>query len=95
MSVSYTHLDVYKRQVDDDNVDEFITYLVVTDNTKGDMTIRDGDTLYDIILWNNPVSIVENYEKLNIHYVDSNNIMYLIKNDLCRRKTRLLFDDGG
>ena len=36
--------------VDDDVVnDEFITYLVVTDYTKGDMTILDRDQLYDII----------------------------------------------
>ena len=68
---------------------------MVTDHTKGDMTILDGDTLYDIIIWNNPVSIVESYEKLNIHYVDGNNIMYLLKNDLCRPKIRVLFDDGG
>ena len=46
----------------------------------------------------NPVNyndIVEKYEHLNSHYIDRDNIMYLIKNDLCRRKTRLLFDVGG
>ena len=139
-AVSYTHLDVYKRQVDgeiklfkvgrnykelvgrlgiervenieilpcvkadiaavDDDVvnDEFITYLVVTDYTKGDMTILDRDQLYDKMIWNNPINyndIVENYEKLNNHYVDNNNIRYLIKNDVCRPKIRLLLDDGG
>ena len=63
--------------VDDDVVnDEFITYLVVTDYTKGDMTILYDDKLYDKIIWNNPVSIVEKYEKLNNHYVDDNNIRY-------------------
>ena len=81
--------------VDDVVNDEFITYLVVTDYTKGDMTILYGGKLYDIIIWNNPVGIVEKYEKLNNHYIDSNNIMYSIKNDLCSRKIRLLFDDGG
>ena len=59
------------------------------------MTILGGDKLFDVIIWNNPVDIVEEYENINSHYIDRDNIMYLIKNDLCRRKTRLLFDDGG
>ena len=60
------------------------------------MCIR--DRLYDVIIWNNPVDyygIVEKYENLNSRYIGRNNIMYLIKNELCRRKTRLLSDDGG
>ena len=65
------------------------------DHTKGDLTILDGDKLYDVILWNNPVDIVEKYENLNSHYIDRDNIMYLIINELCRRKPRLLFHDGG
>ena len=56
MSVSYTHLDVYKRQERErvDNyseylpytetdvaavVDELVTYLTVTENTEGEITI--------------------------------------------------------
>ena len=47
---------------------------------------------------NNPVNyndIVEKYEKLNSHYVDSNNIRCSIKNNVCRPKIRWLYDDGG
>ena len=82
----------------DDNNDEIIIYLIVTNHTKGDLSILDGDKLHDVIIWNNPVDyygIVEKYENLNSRYIDRDNIMYLINNELCRRKIRLLFDDGG
>ena len=72
--------------------------LIVTNHTKDDLTILDGDKLYDVIIWNNPVyycGIVEEYDNLNSSEIDRNNIMNLIKNELCRRKTRLLYDDGG
>ena len=68
------------------------------DNTKGDITILYDDTVYDIMIWSNPIdynSIVENYKKLNNLYIYNNKIMHLIKNDLYRTKIRLLFDDGG
>ena len=42
---------------------------------RGDMTILYDDKLYDKIIWNNPVGIVEEYEHINNHYVDSNNII--------------------
>ena len=69
-------------------------------NTDGDKTrITDVDRLYDlIIMWGNPVKhcyeVMEPFEKTNSYY-NSNNKMHLIINELCRRKTRLLFDDGG
>ena len=72
----------------DDNNDEIIIYLIVTNHTKGDLSILDGDKLYDVIIWNNPVDyygIVENYENLKSRYIDRDNVMYLIKNELCRR----------
>ena len=47
--VSYTHLDVYKRQVDDVIKDDNMNYRSVTDNTKGDRTIPDHDKLYEIV----------------------------------------------
>ena len=78
--------------------DEFITYLVVTDYTKGDRTILDRDQLHDKIIWNNHINsndIGEEYDNINNYYIDSNHIMYSIKNDLYRPKVRLLFDDGG
>ena len=62
------------------------------------MTILDRDQLYDIMIWNNPVNyndIVEKYEHLNNHYIDNDNIMYLIKIYLCSHKIRLLFNGGG
>ena len=38
----------------DVKVDENIIYLTVTNHTKSDLTILDGDKLYDVIIWNNP-----------------------------------------
>ena len=98
-SVSYTHLDVYKRQgydelvkrldiervsdnkylpcevvgtandksdnidyllydetdtaVDNDN-NETVIDIIMTDHTKGDWTILGDNRLYDLITWNNP-----------------------------------------
>ena len=49
----------------------------MTDYTKGDLIILDGDKIYDLIIWNNPVDIVEKYEKLNSHYIDRDNICLL------------------
>ena len=70
----------------------------MTNDTKGDRTIPYDDMLHDKLIWNKPINsndIVERYKKLNKYYIDNNNIIYLIKNDVCRSKTRLLFDDGG
>ena len=36
---------------DDDESNDFVTYLIVTDHTKGDLIILDGDKLNDIIIW--------------------------------------------
>ena len=36
----------------DENNDEVITYLIVTNNTKGDLTIPKVDLIYEIIMWN-------------------------------------------
>ena len=59
--------------VADDNNDEIITYLIVTNNMKGDMTIPNVDKFYDIIMWNNPVhyyyGIMVTDENLNSHYI--------------------------
>ena len=79
----------------DDNNDEIIIDLIVTNYTQGDLTILDGDKLYDVIICNNPVDIVEKYENLNSLYIDGDNIMNLINNELCIRKSRSLYDDGG
>ena len=86
-------------EVGDDVInDDFITYLVGTDNTKGDRTIIDRDKLYEIMIWSDHIdynSIVETYKKLNEYYIDSTNILYSIINNLYRPKIRWLFDDGG
>ena len=64
---------------------DFTKYLIVTDYTKGDMTIPDHE-LYEI---------VENYRNLNSMYIDCNNIIHSILNHVYSFKIRLLFDDGG
>ena len=82
----------------DDNVDELLTYLIMTDNTKGDRTIPDRDKLYDMVIWNDHINykdMVEEYDNINNYYIDNNNIMYSIINDLYRLKIKWLFDDGG
>ena len=79
----------------DDNNDEIIIDLIVRNHTQGDLTILDGDKLYDVIIWNNPVDILEKYDNLSSLYIVGDNIVNLIKNELCRHKTRLLYDDGG
>ena len=82
---------------DGDNND-FITYLVGTDDTKGDRTILNRDKLYEIMIWSDHIdynSIVKNYKKLNNRYIENHNIRYSIKNDLYRPKIGWLFDDGG
>ena len=51
----------------DDNNDEIIIDLIVTNHTKGDLTILDGDKLYDVIIWNNPVDYYGIVELSLIH----------------------------
>ena len=70
---------------DVDNTDN-ITYLNMTNYTKGNRTIPDPDKLYEI---------VENYKKLNSLYIYNNNIRYLIQDKLYRPNIQLLFDEGG
>ena len=42
--------------VGDNGNNDFITYLVVTNNTKGDRTITNRDKLYDKLIRNNPIN---------------------------------------
>ena len=72
--------------------------MIMTNYTKGDRTILYDDTVYDIMIWSNPIhynSFVEKYEKRNKYYIDDANIMYSMINNVCRPQIRLLFDDGG
>ena len=65
--------------------DDIVTYLVVTNNPKGELTVYDVDKVYDVIIWNNPVgyyNIVVEYESLNDDYIDRCNIMNLNKNEM-------------
>ena len=82
---------------DDNNNDEIITYLIVTNNTKGDLTIPDVDMICDVIIWNNPIDYYGIMDKtsLNGHYIKKGNIMNLIKNEMYLYNLRLIFDDGG
>ena len=57
----------------DDDDDDIVTYLVVTNNPKGDLTVHDVDKVYYIILCNNPAfdyyGIVD-YTNLNDYYIE-------------------------
>ena len=90
----YSEIEIAVDDVKDDN----ITYLILTEYTKGDRTILERDQVHERIIWNKPINskdIVERCKKLNKYYIDSTNVMYSIINDLYRPKIRLLFDDGG
>ena len=39
---------------DDNENNDLVTYLIVTNYTEGDRTITDRDKLYDKVIWNNP-----------------------------------------
>ena len=70
----------------------------MTNYTKGDWTIPNVDKFYDIVMWSNPAEYyygIMDKINLNSYYITKDDIMYLIKNELCIRKIRLLFDDGG
>ena len=78
--------------------DELITYLRVTKYTKGELTMNDVDRFYDdIIICNNFIDYyysIMNKTNLHGYYINSNNIMNLIKKELYSSKIRLIFDDG-
>ena len=72
----------------------------MTINNKGDLTKHtNADRFYEPIIWSKTggyySGVMEQFEKWKDYYITGNNIMYLMKNELCIRKTRLLFDDGG
>ena len=69
---------------DDNENNDFITYLVVTNYTGGDSTITNRDRLYDELIGNNPINYdgFIKYKNLNVYYINDVNIMYLIKNKL-------------
>ena len=39
----------------DDDVDDIVTYLVVTNNPKGDLTVHSVDEAYDVVLWSSSI----------------------------------------
>ena len=83
--------------VDDENNGEIITYLVMTKNTKGELTIHNVDKFYEIIMWIDPGNCYGIMDKtdLNSYYIIKDNIMYLNKTGMCYVNIRLIFDDGG
>ena len=100
-TVENKHLPVDRIGVlvaDDDYVEEMITYLIVTNHTKGDWTINDVDRFYDLIICNNSINyyygIMIKDESINSYYIDNSKIS-LIKNEMRYDNVRLLFDDGG
>ena len=57
---------------------DFMTYMIMTDNTEVDRTITDDDMVYDKLIWNKPINsneIVEEYKNVDKYYID-NNIIY-------------------
>ena len=79
-------------------VDDKITYLNVTENTKGEITIHDVDRNFELIVCNN-ICIINSIDIMkksnNDDYYNYNSNMYLIVNEWCNMKTRLIYDDGG
>ena len=62
--------------------DEVTKYLIVTNDNKGDWTILNVDTMYDIIIWGNSMNYyyrIVNKTHLDGHYIKEGNIMDLIK----------------
>ena len=77
VSVSYTHLDVYKRQVVGDNENnDFANYLIMTDYTEGDRTIPDQE-LYEF---------EDNDKKLNGIFFYDVSIRESVLSNVCRYK---------
>ena len=63
--------------------DEVITYLVMTKNTKGELTIPNVDRFYDDTIWSNPVDYCDGImdkTDLNSYYITKDNITYVNKN---------------
>ena len=86
--------------VDDENNGEMVTYLIMTKNTKGELTINDADRFYDrIIMGDNPINYyygIMDKVDLNGHYAKKDNIiMYVNKTEMCKSTIRLIFYDGG
>ena len=81
--------------VDDD--DDIVTYLIVTNNTMGDLTVNNIDEVYDVILWSNSVGYYGIVDKANLngHYIERENIVELNKNEMFMYSIRLIYDDGG
>ena len=82
-----------------DIVDKYddLTYLILTENTKGELTITNVDRNCKLIVCNNVFNYYsDTLDEINGDgYYKNNNNMSLIVNELCKCKTRLLFDDGG
>ena len=73
-----------------------IAYLIVTDNTRGEFTIPNVDRNFELVCNKVCNYYSETMEKIDDDdYYNYNSNMSLIVNDWCRRKIRLLFDDGG
>ena len=82
----------------DDKVDELLTYLTLTENTKGEITLPDVDRNFEIMVCNN-ICIINSIDIMeqsnNDDYYNYNSHMYSIVNEWCSHKIRLLYDDGG
>ena len=82
----------------DDNADESLTYLTLTENTKGEITLPDVDRNFEIMVCNN-ICIINSIDTMeqsnNDDYYNHNRHMYTIVNEWCSHRIRLLYNDGG
>ena len=55
----------------------------MTDHTKGGLTILDGDKLYEVIIWNNPVNcygiVAVSYTHLDVYKRQQQQIIIMMK----------------
>ena len=77
----------------DEYDNEIITYMGITNNTKGELTIPNVDRFYELIVGNDVVKYYVDTIDDNGYY-NHNNDMYVNKDENCYVKIRLIFDDG-
>ena len=79
--------------------EELLTYLVVTENTKGEIIIPIVDRNFERMVCDNiciisNIDIMEKSNSVDCYNYNNKNVSVIV-NEWCSRKIRLLFDDGG
>ena len=78
---------------------ELLTYLVITENTKGEIIIPNVDRNFERMVCDNiciisNIDIMEKSNNGDCYNYNNKNVSVMV-NEWCSRKIRLLFDDGG